>query len=202
MVSEMTPGQKLTFACEGTYRQCKKPHVPSENSGITLDGGCDLAMKSQSTILGLLIGIDVPYNMALLFSEGNGLRGQAAKNYLLDEGLDDFELTPEQHDKLFLKVYGKIEARARRLYSKDGCRKAYGWIRTWDNLLQPIREMITDLTFRGDWTPKTRQWLAEAVKSNNLEVFTGAMSSWQYWRVRRGVPKDRFRRRVAFLKGG
>ena len=198
----MTPGQQLTRDSEGTYDQCAKAHVPTRSSGLTLDGGYDCWLKSQSKILGDLISARLPRKVAYHFSHASGLRGRCAKQWLENSEYSQFEMSPEQQNKLFSISYAEMEESARKLYEKPDCCKEYGWILTWDNLLQPIRDIIIDLRFRGDWTPKTRKWLAAAVKNNNLEVFAGAMSSWQYWRMRRRVPKDRFRRRKEFLKGG
>jgi len=195
----MTPGQILTKDAEGTYKQCAKAHVPTNSSGLTLDGGYDCWLKSPSKVLGDLTMAGLPSDVAYHFSHAAGLRGRCAREWLHNSEHNQFKMTPEQQDKLFAISYTEIKKSAMELYSKSDCRRDYGWILTWDNLLQPIRDIIIDLRFRGDWVPSTRKWLAAAVRSNKLEIFAEAMSSWQYWRMRRRIPKDRFKRRKEFI---
>lgn len=198
----LTPGQELTYWAEGTNEQCKYPHVPAwwkYNSGVTLNHGYDCRDKKPDKIMADLLRARVSQPIAYQFAQASGLKGRKAHKWLLEKGLDEFEMGPVQQMNLFSISYNEIEADAKRIYSKPGCRKAYGWILTWDNLIQPVRDIIIDLRFRGDWTPSTRRWLAAAVRSNNLRIFTEAISSWQYWRLRRRVPEDRFRRRKEFL---
>ncbi len=192
----MTPGQKLTRDSEGTYKQCQHPHVPSRNSGVTWGFGYDMKEKDRDKIMADLLRIKVPHDTAYRFAQAYGRKGKKARKWLIDQGLDEKVLSYEQMNHLFFISYQEMKKDARELYSKQGCKDAYGWILTWNNLLQPIRDIIVDLRYRGDWTPKTRKWLAGAVRSNNLEVFAKAMSSRWYWRR---VPKDRFRRRKEYL---
>jgi len=200
----MTPGQRLAYDAEGTDAQCQYPHVPGwwqYNSGVTWGHGYDMRDKKPTKIIADLLKAGISSSIAYEFAQAAGLKGRKAYNWLLDKGLDECFMTAGQQQRLFVISYEEIRASAKRIYSKHGCRKAYGWLLLWEDLQQPIQDIIIDLRFRGDWTPKTRRWLADAVRSNNLEIFSRAMRSKQYWRLRRRVPKDRFKRRVGFLRG-
>lgn len=198
---KLTSGQKLTYDAEGTDEQCRCPHVPPK-SGVTWGHGYDCWLKSSSKILGDLLSVGIDREMAYIFSQCSGLRGRLARVWLRDSGLDQEVMTPSQQVALFLISYREMENSARLLYSKPSCRTGYGWILTWDSLLQPIRDIIVDLRFRGDWIPSSRKFLADAIRSNSVQVFAEAMDTFSFWRLRMGVPKDRHKRRIQFLKEG
>lgn len=195
-MAELTKGQIFTRDCEGTYDKCDHPHVPSTNSGVTLGFGCDLAARSHDEIYNLLRRVGVSKEDAYTFKDASGLRGNDAKQFLEDEGLEDFHLDHYQIDMLFQFTYGEIEKSARRIYSKPGCEEKYGWILSWHELKQKIRDIIIDLRYRGDWTPNTREFLAIPIRENDLRKLTSAMSDEDFWNR---VPKDRFQRRIKYL---
>jgi len=200
----MTPGQKLTYDAEGTDLQCKYPHVPGwwiYRSGITLWRGYDCRDKKPTKIIADLLKAGIEQSIAYEFAQAAGLKGKVAHDWLLNSGLDEYEMTPKQGIALFQISYSEIEASAKRIYSKQGCRDAYGWIIIWEELNSKIRDVIIDLRFRGDWTPSTRKHLALPIRSNYLPSFAEAMGKKVYWMGLRRVPRDRFHRRVNFLKG-
>jgi len=74
---------------------------------------------------------------------------------------------------------------------------AYGEL-DWENTHPAIRDMLVDLRYRGDYTGRTRRLVQEAAAANDLVAFASAFSDSSAWS---GVPRDRQRRRLAFLEG-
>jgi hypothetical protein len=78
---------QITFDAEGnddpsSPYYSRKPHVPSSRSGITIGRGYDLKLRSKSQVDTDLVGVGIPGSIAQKFSDGVGLEGQAARDYL------------------------------------------------------------------------------------------------------------------------
>jgi Trm5-related predicted tRNA methylase len=113
--------------------------------------------------------------------------------------MQKWALTHEEQKGLFYIAFDAIAADAERIATKDDVTETYGET-DWNNLNDAIRDVVIDLRFRGDYTPKTRRKIQSAIAANDLELFTALMSDKNYWLNNIKVPKDRFERRKNFLK--
>lgn len=208
----------LTFEAEGNEGgryHSRRLHVPDERSGITIGRGYDLKSKDPSQIFRDLTSVGIDSTQAQVLSRGVRLAGSAARNFIRENHLTDFELTPQQQLDLFKITYTHEKNEARRLCIKDDVTAEYRAACKWDELHPAIRVILVDLKFRGDYTPFTRIAIQTAVANNDLEGFYEAMSDWDYWqnraqrtnpsgtvtsssRVR--VPRERFEMRRRYLE--
>lgn len=76
--------------------------------------------------------------------------------------------------------------------------KAYGKT-DWARLNSAIKDVVVDLRYRGDYTPRTRRKIQRAIAANDLKKFTVLMSDRNFWVNQIGVPKNRFERRKNYL---
>ena len=190
---------QITFDSEGNDQPgsiyfSRKAHVPSSASGITIGRGYDLKERTQPKVYSDLVGIGIPASIARKFSNGVGLKGQTARNYLKNNGIQSYTITHEQQKNLFYIAYDAIAADAKRLATKADVQRTYG-ATDWARLNSAIKEVVVDLRYRGDYTPTTRKKIQRAIAANDLALFTQLMSDKDYWLKRRGVPRDRFQRR-------
>ncbi|CAB4005152.1 Hypothetical predicted protein [Paramuricea clavata] len=189
---------QLTFDAEGQEGgrfHSRKLHVPTDKSGLTIGRGYDMKEKTKKQIETDLRKAGIDKAKAKLLSCAAGLRGKAAKKFIKDNKLENFEITPCQQKKLFEITYEAMEKDVRRIVNKKDVVELYGKT-DWNKLLPAIKEILIDLRFRGDYTPETRKIIQRAVAENDLKTFTALMEDRNNWK---NVPKDRFQRRVNFL---
>ena len=182
---------------EGGKYHSRKLHVPSEASGLTIGRGSDMKSRTARQVLVDLLRAGVPRAAADALSQGAGLQGARAKQFIRDEALGDFEITPAAQRRLFEIAYEEEAGEARRLATKDDVRRKYGPT-NWEKLDPAIREMLVDLKFRGDYTPAARERIQRYVVRNDLAGFAKALADPTLWTK---VPTDRFRRRRKFIEG-
>lgn len=186
----------LTFDAEGREGgrfHSRRFHVPSDVSGLTIGRGYDMKLRSKGDVRDDLVKSGVDLAMAALISQAAGLKGEQAEEFIEENQLEDFEITPPQQLALFGLVYARQEADARRLATKADVTRTYG-ATDWDALDPTILEVLVDLRFRGDYTPTTRRFLQVHVANNDLEAFAREIGDRANWP---NVPEDRFQRRVA-----
>ena len=114
-------------------------------------------------------------------------------SFRLQNNLNNYVLNRQQQKKLFQISYSRQESEAKRLTNKY-------YKTNWSNLNSKIKQVLTDMKFRGDLRPTSSKAgqvaLKKAVKANNVEQVKKVLSNKNYWK---NVPKDRFERRVKFL---
>ena len=190
---------RLTFDAEGqeggTYHS-RHLHVPSSSSGLTIGRGYDMKLRSRSEVRDDLVASGVSPIEAALISQAAGMKGERAEEFLAENELEDFEITPRAQLKLFEIEYKRQAADARRLATKADVTRAYGKT-NWDRLHPVIREVLVDLRFRGDYTPSCRKFLQAHVANNDVEAFVREVTNPQRWP---NVPSDRFGRRKAICE--
>ena len=191
---------QITFDAEGNDDEksiyfTRKAHWPGGVSGVTIGRGYDLAHRgSKEQILKELKSVGIDNSK---FEGAIGLSGEKAKDWLKSNKEKLPIITHKQQKELFAKTYESIEKDTKRLATKEDVTEAYG-ATDWDNLQTPIKEVLVDLRYRGDYTPSTRKFLQKHVANNDLKEFYKIMSDKSKWE---NVPKDRFDRRVNYLKG-
>ena len=184
---------QLTFDAEGEEGgawHSRRPHVPSDTSGLTVGRGYDMKEKTPEKVRTDLVQAGVSETTAKLYAKAAGLEGDEARQFIAKNALP--EITPAQQKALFGRAYAEMERDVRRLADKADVVKEYGRV-NWDRLDPAIYEALVDLRFRGDYTLATRKKLQKYVVANDLKGFTEAMSDMDLWK---NVPRDRFRRRL------
>ncbi|RYD67526.1 MAG: hypothetical protein EOP83_02660 [Verrucomicrobiaceae bacterium] len=83
----------------------------------------------------------------------------------------------------------------KRISKKDDVVKKYGKL-DWDKTSQPIKDLLIDLKFRGDYTGHTRTLIQKAAVNNDLKAIQKLMADKEKWQK---VPLDRFKRRRDFI---
>jgi hypothetical protein len=198
----IVPAGQLTFEAEGQEVRglffSRRPHVPSNSSGVTLGRGYDMKMKTRTKILGDLTNAGIDAALAARFAGAVGLQGRSAKQYLHDQGLEAVEITPAQQKALFLTTYEEHAADVKRICATNTVVRTYG--RTaWDQLHPTIQDVVVDLRYRGDYTPNTRQRVQPLMVANDLSGMARVIGDKAYWQNSIGVPHDRFERRADYM---
>ncbi|CAB4018714.1 Hypothetical predicted protein [Paramuricea clavata] len=132
---------------------------------------------------------------AKLLSCAAELQGEAARKFMKDNKLENFEITPLQQKILFEITYKAMEEDVQKIVNEKDVVELYGKT-DWNKLHPAIKEVVIDLQFRGDYTPAAREIIQEAVATNYFLLFYDLMKDRKNWK---NVPKDRFQRREIYL---
>jgi hypothetical protein len=189
----------LTYEAEGQEDgpyHSRKLHVPADSSGLTIGRGYDMKYKDAAQISTELSQAGVPDNMATQISNAAGLSGAAAKSFIDDNQLNDFEVSMQTQQKLFAVSYAQMTVDVQRICAKADCVAAYG-AEDWQNLDSKIKAVVVDLRYRGDYTSQSRKYIQQSVATNNFGAFCRVLSTTELWKQ---VPPDRFKKRVGFLQ--
>jgi hypothetical protein len=187
---------QITFDAEGMeggFFHSRKPHVPDDNSGLTIGRGYDMKTKSAARIKADLKAAGLSDAEATRYSGAAGKKGDTARKFRDENAL--VEITPEQQKSLFLSSYDDAAADVKRICEKPDVVAKYG-ATDFANLNPLIRDILVDLRFRGDYSGATRAHVQHCVVANDVVCLRGVISNRNLWLT---VPKDRFRRRVEYL---
>ncbi|KYL32976.1 hypothetical protein A2I96_16830 [Pseudoalteromonas tetraodonis] len=163
----------LTWDAEGTegglyHSRCF--HVPSNRSGLTIGRGYDMRDKTSSKVSGHLIQSGIDNKVANVIALAAGKMGNAAKQFVIEKDLLDFEVSAQVQLKLFEIVYKEMESDVKRICNKTITSQTYGKT-DWLNLDPKIKNVLIDLRFRGDYHPASRKILQKHVANNDLISF-------------------------------
>lgn len=188
----------LTWDAEGTegglyHSRCF--HVPSNRSGLTIGRGYDMRDKTFSKVSGHLIQSGIDNKVANVIALAAGKMGNAAKQFVIEKDLLDFEVAPQVQLKLFEIVYKEMEADVKRICNKTITSQTYGKT-DWLNLNSKIRNVLIDLRFRGDYHPASRKILQKHVANNDLISFKTEINKSANWS---GVPLTRQQARTKYI---
>ncbi|MBW3695986.1 LysM peptidoglycan-binding domain-containing protein [Vibrio sp. T187] len=214
------PKGKFTFDSEGDDNPLspyfsRQAHVPNNSgvvvgrSGITIGRGLDMgnpptgATGQSPSALNLKelfqkSGLMPELSNWLLNVEG--IQKEAALESLNNSGLDNktLTLTRKQQHLMFNQVYAYMEDKTRILLTKPDVREKFGVV-DWDNLSLNVRNVLVDLTYRGDNSPSTREVFVPALVNYNAQTFKAVMSNVKAWR-RYDIPRGRFIARKEHLE--
>src|SRR5262245_22333905 len=101
---------QITFDAEGTEggpNHTRKPHVPTNSSGLTIGRGYDMKAKTAEKIKADLIAAGLSEADAALYAKAAGLSGEKAKEFIKNNTLP--EITLAQQKKLFEIAYAEKE---------------------------------------------------------------------------------------------
>jgi uncharacterized protein (TIGR02594 family) len=192
---------QVTFDAEGQdsgayfSRVC---HWPGGNSGVTIGRGYDLGSRTAKGVLANLKSAGITGAQATTLSTGAGLKGQAAGDWVKANKKSVGEISHDQQKLLFSQVYAELKENVVDISEKKATKDKYGDV-DFDHLHPAIMEILVDLRYRGDYHPKSREWIQPIVVKNDLKGFAAAMGDAK-WKTDFGVPKDRFDRRKAFMQ--
>lgn len=193
----VVPRGQITFDVEGNEGgrwHSRTPHVPSDDSGLTIGRGYDMKHRSRELIVKQMTEAGIPKETAELYAGAAKLFGNAAREYMKKTKLP--EITPAQQKALFLITYDEIAEYAHKLCTGADVVKQYGPV-DWDKLDPTVRDIVIDLRYRGDYTAATRKWVQPCVVKNDLKALAAVLADREKWS---NVPEDRFKRRAAYAK--
>ncbi|WP_299021967.1 LysM peptidoglycan-binding domain-containing protein [uncultured Photobacterium sp.] len=226
------PKGQLTFSSEGNDIDTSPyftriPHIPHNNgvvigeSGITFGRGLDIGKRTSSDITQLFANVakhcnPISDNLLKWLQDGAGKTKHTAYEHYKQLNTmvanDELVLTRKQQHFLFLEIYPWYEQETERLVTKADVRAAYDkeHVIIWEKLPVNIKDVLVDLTYRGDNTgsddPKgsTRAWFIPALVYDIKNGLIGTSSSFynvminDHWRER-GVDSNRFKKRWEYL---
>lgn len=172
---------ELTFKAEGGYLPTVlRPHWPGGVSGVTIGPGYDMGHRSAASIKADLKAANVPDADVDKLAESAGLTGSAAGDWVDGDGKDVAKLTNEMSMAIFNYVYPTYVERTKGIV-KD-------WGGDWDTYPQPMKEVLVDLTYRGDLAKKHKPHLSPSVTSGDYRAFRAAISDHTYWQDNTNLP--------------
>ncbi len=193
------PNGQLTFDAEGNeggVYHSRVPHVPGETSGVTIGRGYDLKERTAQEVIQHLKYAGFSSDMAQLYSQGVGLSGNAAREFIGNNKLE--EITSLQQKKLFIVAYDEATKDVLRICAKPEVVEKYGKT-DWPNLNKYICDVLIDLRYRGDYHTGSRRLIQKHVANNDIKKFSEVVFNRNNWL---NVPLDRFNRRVNHLRKG
>ncbi|WP_419569695.1 SH3 domain-containing protein [Rheinheimera sp.] len=193
---------QLTFDAEGMEQPdryfSRLPHVPSDNSGVTLGRGYDMRDKTPNQIQSDLSHCGINTDAASRFGAAAGLSGAAARSYISRQHLNSFEISPAQQQLLFALTYQQMQSDVLRICRKPDLVARYGPT-DWAQLPAKVQDLVVDLRYRGDYTPSSRLKLQPLLVRYNSGAMAQLMADETYWCSDEKVPRDRFVRRRDYL---
>jgi hypothetical protein len=108
-----------------------------------------------------------------------------------------WELSVTTEQRLFMKEWRRMHDDVKRISERVDVQRTYGTV-DWDALDPRILELVVDLRFRGDYTPRTRLYIQPVLVQNDWGALRAIMSSRALWP---NVPEQRFNARLKFVSG-
>jgi len=159
----VTKGQ-LTFDAEGNDVEnstffSRKIHWPGNSeSGVTIGRGYDIGSRSKEEVFRDLSGSGVPDNIASLISDGAGIKGEAASNFV-SENKSSTLITRKSQHRLFEKIYPDYALRAKSNYERWTTVQNINDANipsvsisdkvNWESLDDKVKDVIVDLVYQG-----------------------------------------------------
>lgn len=189
----VTFGQ-ATFDAEGSESSSRffsrQVHWPGGASGVTIGRGYDMGQRTPLQIISELTYAGVSEQDARWLSQAAGLRGESARRFVESQRNVAPEISLEAQKKLFEEITtNETVADIRRILCKPDVIARYGPT-AWNDLPQPVQELLFDLRYRGDYTPTTRQVIQPLIARNDLDGLRRTMHDTAFWSAI-GVPRER-----------
>jgi uncharacterized protein YecT (DUF1311 family) len=175
-------------------------------SGVTFGRGLDLGQQSDAYIKSLFD--DVALNASPLSNDMRnwllgsvGLKGSSALSYCnnIDSYVNKKEqfLTRKQQYYLFLAVYKHQYQVTKRVLLKGVDFDGVVSSADIDVYEKKFQDVLVDLTFRGDNSPRTRRYFIKDLISGAVAFKSNVENL--HWRNTFGVPEQRFKSRKDYL---
>jgi uncharacterized protein (TIGR02594 family) len=157
---------EITRRAEGTGPRTLTIHWPhTANSGVTLGYGYDMGGRNRTGIITDLTNAGVSPANAAHLADAAGLRGNDARDFVTNHNTEPWAtISDEQRTALFNQIYPNYQARARELATStipsrgrrvNAAARGEQYIvprETYDQLHPVIREILTDLTYPGQYS--------------------------------------------------
>ncbi|AHG20703.1 hypothetical protein Z042_14600 [Chania multitudinisentens RB-25] len=143
----------LTFNAEGdnvrsSPNYSRVIHYPQHGiSGVTIGRGYDMGSRSQGQIYFELTRAGVPHVQAQAISQGAGLRGRQAAQFVQQQRVAIGEITEQQQASLFNQIYPAYESRAQSVYNTKTANIQNR--PDWSELHPAIRDVLVDIIYQG-----------------------------------------------------
>ena len=202
---------QLTFDAEGNDNQnsiyfSRRAHWPPVgDSGITIGRGYDIGQQPNVRDDLKKAGIEGEYLNWLVGAAGK--RKNDAKIYLENSETSKRQsnISRKQQYILFGYTYKFIEMDVERISKKKSVIDQYASPSSdggelWEGIDRKIKDLMVDLRYRGDYTPKTREKIQALCYTNNFSELKRIIKDRDFWVSTIGVPPDRFKRRGAYVE--
>lgn len=202
---------QLTFDAEGNDNQnsiyfSRRAHWPPVgDSGITIGRGYDIGQQPNVRDDLKEAGIEGEYLSWLVGAAGK--KKNDAKIYLENSETSKRQsnISRKQQYSLFRYTYKFIEMDVERISKKKSVIDQYAPPSSdgdalWEGIDRKIKDLMVDLRYRGDYTPKTREKIQALCYTNNFSELKIIIKDRNFWISTIGVPLDRFKRRVAYVE--
>ncbi len=213
------PKGQFTFDNEGDDDESsayfsRKAHVPQYSggivigqSGITIGRGLDLGnpptgatgqSPSKLNLKELFQASELTPELSDWLLSVEGVKKESALESLNNSSLksNELTLTRKQQHLMFNAVYAYMEEKTRILLTKPDVKKAYGDV-GWNNLPLKVKDVLIDLTYRGDNHGHSRRSFVPALvldKSlNDYSNFYNAIKNLD------NIPPERMKLRLKWL---
>lgn len=192
-----------TFDAEGSEQVgrffSRTIHWPGGASGVTIGRGYDMGGRSQPQVLRELTSAGMAACDAQWLSQAAGLRGSSAAAFFARERGNSPLMPLEVQKALFEGVTtAETVADIQRIFSKPDVVQMYG-AASWDSLPRAAQEIVFDLRYRGDYTPRTRELLQPALVAGDTTELKRIMLDTALWRGL-NVPEGRIRARAEMAR--
>ncbi|WP_019602732.1 LysM peptidoglycan-binding domain-containing protein [Teredinibacter turnerae] len=193
---------RLTFELAGSEIRgrffSRKPHVPDATSGVVIGRGYCLRDRSEQEIFNDLREACVDAVDARSLASCRHLTGAKARKFLQDMGYHRIEITPESQYRLFYILFNELIGAVLRIARRLDVVEKYGSV-DWHSLDQPVKDLVVDLHYTGDYTNATFERIQPALVSANRNDLLHVISDQYYWVELRNTPFERFDARKRYL---
>ena len=202
------PKGQLTFDAEGNDIDTspwfsRKIHWPGGVSGVTIGRGYDLGQQASANEDLVQIGVTDPFKSWLVGSQGLSGAGAQSRFNSASEDIRNSTITRKQQYDIFMVSYQRLEDDVKRICQKPDTIRVYHSNpqatpeQAWSDIPEKIKEILVDLRYRGDYTPRARSLIQRHVYSGDLNSFGNVLSTRGNWQ---NVPEERFNQRVSFYE--
>lgn len=193
----VVPLGQVTFDAEGqeapgASTHSRRPHVPSDSSGVTIGRGFDMGRRRAGQVRAQLEAAGVPRDTASVFAQAAGLTGDDARAFVRRNAR--LEVTPAQQWNLFVQEYQRIAGTTQLDLLRWELARAPEERVDPAGLDALTSELLVDLRFRGDLTSRT--WSLLRPHLNDAAALGEIMRRRDNFPR---VPRDRYERRCRAL---
>ncbi|WP_234782795.1 hypothetical protein [Enterobacter hormaechei] len=202
------PKGQLTFDAEGNDIDTspwfsRKIHWPGGVSGVTIGRGYDLGQQASANADLVQNGVTDPFKSWLVGSQGLSGAGAQSRFNSASEDIRNSTITRKQQYDIFMISYQRLEDDVKRICQKPDTIRVYHSNpqatpeQAWSDIPEKIKEILVDLRYRGDYTPRARSLIQRYAYSGDLNSFGNVLSTRSNWQ---NVPEERFNQRVSFYE--
>lgn len=189
-----------TFDAEGMEAQgpyfSRVIHWPGGNSGVTIGRGYDMGQRTRLQVLSELRYAGVSEQDAVFLAGAAGVRGESAGRFVQASlGNSPVLSLPSQRRLFEVVTTPEVLFDIKRILAKPDLQKRYGAV-SWTELTPMAQEVVFDLRYRGDYTPKTRERLQPILVARDDAKLLDLLGDTGYWKAQ-NVPESRVEARLA-----